>query len=269
MVVTPLRLVPTALLRRGTRAFADDLASLILSVKPSTCETVGVSLNGVLDNGRVVFSGLMGGEVNFPLLEFLSDRLRSTVFVDDDIHAMTVAEAKYGAGSSTDAFAMLNIGTGIGVGCYTDEVLRGRYAAGLISEQVIYVEELKEYRSLDRTVSGRGIKEIYHQLSGQTAEAINVFSQAQREDEAALATVRIFSRYLGQVLQLTSRFYHPEIIFLNGSIKHAAGDYLDAALRSYSIDVGEPLRAEVQVSTLEHAAELGTLSQAQNYRDEG
>jgi glucokinase len=259
MAVTPLGRTPTALLRRGTRAFADDLAGLIRSVMPPDCDRVAVSLNGVLDRGMVVYSSLMGGRVDFQLETFLAGKLGLTVLVDDDIHAMTTAEARLGAGREVDAFAMLNIGTGIGVGCYSGSVLRGRFAAGLISEQAIYVEALGEYRSLDRTVCGRGIREMYRQLAGEDADAVTVFARARQADAPARETVAIFADRLGYAMQLVSRFYHPERIVLNGSIRLAADDYLEAAVASYRAGIDPAFLAEVTVSGLSHAAELGVL----------
>lgn len=259
MAVTPLGRTPTALLRRGTRAFADDLAGLIRSVMPPDCDRVAVSLNGVLDRGMVVYSSLMGGRVDFPLETFLARQLGLAVLVDDDIHAMTTAEARLGAGREVDAFAMLNIGTGIGVGCYSGSVLRGRFAAGLISEQAIYVEALGEYRSLDRTVCGRGIREMYRQLAGEDADAVTVFARARQADAPARETVAIFADRLGYAMQLVSRFYHPERIVLNGSIRLAADDYLEAAVASYRAGIDPAFLAEVTVSGLSHAAELGVL----------
>lgn len=259
MAVTPLGRTPTALLRRGTTAFADDLARLIRSVMPPDCDSVAVSLNGVLDKGTVVYSSLMGGRVDFPLETFLAGQLGLAVLVDDDIHAMTTAEARLGAGREVGAFAMLNIGTGIGVGCYSGSVLRGRFAAGLISEQAIYVEALGEYRSLDRTVCGRGIREMYRQLAGEDADAVTVFARARQADAPARETVAIFADRLGYAMQLVSRFYHPERIVLNGSIRLAADDYLEAAVTSYRRGIDPAFLAEVTVSGLSHAAELGVL----------
>lgn len=259
MAVRALGRTPTALLRRGTTAFAADLASLIRSIRPPACARIGVSLNGVLDRGTAVYSSLMGGRVDFPLGVFLSETLACPVVVDDDIHAMTLAEARLGVGRSVASFAMVNIGTGIGVGFFDRGVLRGRFAAGLISEQPIWVEEFGEYRSLDRTVCGRGIRDVYRQLSGEDADAITVFRRGKEKDASARATIAIFSRYLGATLQLVSRFYHPALIVLNGSIKFAADQYLATAMTAYRTGLDQAFQADIVVSRLQHAAELGTL----------
>lgn len=261
LVAQALGATPTALMRRGTTAFAADLAMLIRAVLPAAADRVAVSLNGMLDGSTVSYSSLMGGRVDFPLAGFLTDRVGLPVAVGDDIHAMTIAEAHLGAGRDGRALALLNIGTGIGVGCHTDgRVLRGRYGAGLISELLVHIDELGQWRSLDRTVCGRGIREIYALLSGETADAVTVFAR-QREggDVAAEKTVTLFSRYLAYVLQMISRFYHPAAIVINGSVREAAAQYLPAAVAQYEAAVEGMFRADVVVSALDHAAERGVL----------
>ena len=253
---------PTALMRRGTTAFAADLAMLIGAMLPHGADQVVVSFNGVVDRGGVVpYSSLMGGFVNFPFAQFLTERVGLPVTVDDDIHAMTTAEAHLGAGRDGRALALLNLGTGIGAGCFADgRVLRGRYGAGLISELPVFVEELGEWRSLDRTVCGRGLREIYGALSGETADAVTIFArQREGEDANAEKTVAIFSRYLGLAMQMISRFYHPATIVINGSIRKAAAQYLPAAVAHYQAGVEGVFRAQVAVSELDHAAERGVL----------
>lgn len=258
---TPLGMTPTALMRRGTTAFASDLAALIRAMCPPNVRRIGLTLNGILDEGSVVYSSLMGGRVGFPLQAFLGERLGLPVFVDDDIHAMAIAEAALGAGRDGLPFAMLNLGTGIGVGVVEEgRVLRGAFAAGLISEQSIYVEELGSYRSLDRTVCGRGLRELYNEIAGEVADGVTIFERARTGEPDALRTTAIFSRYLGETMQMISRFYHPARIILNGSIKRAADVFLEPSLQRYQSGLESSFRAEIIVSELEHAAELGTLA---------
>jgi predicted NBD/HSP70 family sugar kinase len=257
--VVALDRVSTGLLRRGTTRFADDLLSLVRAKMPRSADSVAVSLNGIVDQGHIPYSSLMGGRVAFPLQAFLRDGLGVPVHVDDDIHAMTLAEFVLG-GHPPEPMAMLNLGTGIGVGCHDGHgVLRGRYGAGLISELKIYVKELDEFRSLDRTVCGRGLRELYAALSGLDADAVNIFARARERDPAAMSAVEIFTKGLGHVLQMISRFYHPARIVVNGSIKKAAADYFDNAAEIYTTGLESAFRAEVMISKLDHAAELGTL----------
>lgn len=257
--VVPLGRTPTALLRRGTTKFADDLLRLVRSQLSPTMERVAVSLNGVLDRGRVPYSSLMGGRVEFPLQDYLQQGLDQRVAVDDDIHAMTIAEAALG-GQPPGPFAVLNLGTGIGVGFHDGErVLRGRYAAGLISEQVIFVETLAQFRSLDRTVCGRGLREMYRDRTGLDADAVTIFARARGRETGAEDTVGVFARHLGLAMQMISRFYHPHRIVINGSIRHAADVFLAQAVDVYRTGLEPAFQAEIGVSTLDHSAELGVL----------
>lgn len=259
MSATPLGRTPTALMRRGTPLFASDLANLIHTVAAPDVRLVGVSLNGILDRGTVVYSSLMGGRVGFPLGEFLRERLGCEVRIDDDIHAMTAAEAALGGGDG-EPFAMVNLGTGIGVGLHDGAgVLRGRFAAGLISEQAVWVDALAEHRSLDRTVCGRGVREVYERLSGHRADAVTVFARDRDGDRHARQTVSIFATTLGRTFQMVSRFYHPARIVVNGSIKAAWDRYGDAALETYRTGLEASFHAAVEVSGLAHAAEIGTV----------
>ncbi len=259
--VTPLRRVPTALLRRGTPAFAADLADLIRASMPVSASGAAVSLNGALRGSHVVYSSLMGGNVGFELADFLQERLDCPVYVDDDIHAMTRAEAEIGHGRGYGSVTMLNMGTGIGVGAYENGVMRGKFGAGLISEQHVYVEELGEHRILDLVTCGRGIKDLHRAFTGEIVEAVNVFAGARDNSAQCQRTVDVFARYVGVVLEMISKFYNPELIVLNGSIKHAAPQYLDKALHHYRTLVGERFRADVLVSELDFAAEIGVALQ--------
>ncbi len=259
--VKPMRRVPTALLRRGTPAFAADLAELIRASMPVNVSGAAVSLNGALRGSHVVYSSLMGGNVGFELADFLRERLDCPVYVDDDIHAMTRAEAEIGHGRGYGSVTMLNMGTGIGVGAYENGVMRGKFGAGLISEQHVYVEELGEHRILDLVTCGRGIKDLHRAFTGEIVEAVNVFAGARDNNAQCQRTVDVFARYVGVVLEMISKFYNPELIVLNGSIKHAAPQYLDMALHHYRTLVGERFRADVLVSELDFAAEIGVALQ--------
>lgn len=267
--VRSLKKIPTALMRRGTPVFASDLADLIRANMPLSATGVAVSLNGALNGGLVVYSSLMGGRVDFDLQDALTRKLGLPVHVDDDIHAMTLAEARLGVGKQTSSFAMLNLGTGIGVGGYDDRVIRGRFGAGLISEQIIYVHELGEYRSLDRVTCGRGLRELYFALTGRYVEAVNIFDMAKANDESAVKVLEIFSRCLAVALGMISKFYHPEVIVINGSIKRAAGQYLDAAEKHYRSLIGEIYQAKIAVSNLDFAAEIGVALQGAASFNEG
>ncbi|MCL2784449.1 MAG: ROK family protein [Propionibacteriaceae bacterium] len=254
--------VPTGLLRRGTPKFADDLAGLLRCHRVTSHDHLGLTLNGILRGGHVEYSSLMGGRVDFPLQSFLVEQFAIPTSVDDDLHAQASAEAKFGLGRDYPTIAILNLGTGIGaVLADRQQVVRGQFAAGLISEQQVWVDSFQELRSLDRTVCGRGLKEMYAKLTGETIEAVTVFRRWHDNDPAARKIVEVFAHTLGETLQMISRFYHPEAIAIHGSIARSWAVYEEAALQAYHDGLEQVFWAKtVQCSELEYAAELGVLS---------
>lgn len=257
--------ISSAALRRGTRAFAYDLVGLLRAHRAHEHAALGLVLNGVLNDGHVEYSSLMGGAVDFPLREYLREQLGIPVYVDDDIHAMGLAEYHYGLGRGHRSFAMLNLGTGIGVSCVEDGVvLRGQFAAGLISEQHIWVARMGEWRSLDRTVCGRGLREMYGDLTGRPVEGETVMRLYEEGDSSAGTVVASFSDALVWTLQLISRMYHPEAISLNGSVS-AVWSVLGRSLENrYRRDLETVFHAEtIARSIVTFPAERGALLAAQ------
>lgn len=256
--------VATAALRRGTPAFARDLVGLLRAHRAQDHEAIGLVLNGVLREGHVEYSSLMGGRVDFPLRDYLQEQLRVPVYVDDDIHAMGLAEYEFGLGHGRHRLAMLNLGTGIGVAYVEDgRVLRGEFAAGLLSEQLVWVDQLGGWRSLDRTVCGRGLREMYGELGGVPVEAVTVLRRFTEGDEVAAAVMEAFSNTLVWTLQLVSRVYHPQVITLNGSVARVwplIGDQVEAGYRAQLEDAFQAVVLEQ--SGLTFPAERGVLLQA-------
>jgi predicted NBD/HSP70 family sugar kinase len=108
-------------------------------------------------------------------------------------------------------------------------------------------------------VCGRGLKELYLQIADEAVDGVTIFQRARDGESNAQRVVELFSRYLGETMQMVSRFYHPGRIIINGSIKRAASDYLERAVEVYRTGLQPSFQTDVFISELEHAAELGTL----------
>lgn len=242
----------------GSLVFMEHLKRHLREWIDGETAAIAISFNCSLHDGVVAWSSVLGGPVDYPIEKELATELRLPVAATDDIHAMTLAEARFGAGVGVGSFAMLNIGTGIGVGSYDGRILSGcKSNAGLIGHNPTLVPELDETRDLDRVVSGRGVSELYERFAGHRLDAREVFSRAGRDAHADRA-IAVFARHLGDVLVDINRFYDPELIILNGSVRHAAPLYLDEAWRRYTSLVEPMFRVRaIQVSSLEHAAPLG------------
>jgi len=100
----------------------------------SSVEGIGVGLPGIVD----VDKGMMAGDVylipdieKVPIAERIREATGLPVFLDNDVNALALAEARFGAGRGAASFAMLALGTGPG-GAFilNGELMRGRNGYG-------------------------------------------------------------------------------------------------------------------------------------------
>lgn len=116
-VVRTVQAVVSTLLRRlGERA--DQLVG------------VGVSVSGDVDTAHgIVRDSPKLGWHDVALRELLEDRLDRPVRIDNDVHALTIAEQWFGVGAGdVDSFVIVTIGSGIGCGLYLNgDVVNGSF----------------------------------------------------------------------------------------------------------------------------------------------
>jgi glucokinase len=272
----------TANFRIRSPEFASDVKAIIAEHLAAHTSRIGVSWNCMMNDGVVIWSSLLGGSANYPLRSELEREFRRAVQVDDDIHAMTAAEYRFGKGEGLDHFMLLNLGTGIGGAvCEKGVILRGgNNLAGIYCFHPLYVDEFGESIALENLVSGRGIQEMYTRLGGPQRPAEEIFDCVDTDD-VARKTVDLFTKYLAQHLVELTFFYNPTRIVLNGGLRKAADRYLPRALDRYHEEIkaiSTGLRdprvrqfsgkheegwiggiEELLVSDLDHAACLGVI----------
>ncbi|WP_338703372.1 ROK family protein [Streptomyces sp. Q6] len=134
-VVTDLRAQVRAAHRvpvtdRGVDQVVAGIAALVREVSAAysgRTHHIGVSVSGDVDRagGRVRYSPFLGWR-DVPLAELVGRATGSTVTVENDVKALTVAEQWFGEGVGTDSFALATVGVGIGCGL----VVNGRLVAG-------------------------------------------------------------------------------------------------------------------------------------------
>jgi glucokinase len=80
---------------------------------------------------RVALSTHVGGWRDFPLVEFVRDKLGAPAVMDNDANAGAVGEAQYGAGRGCSPLLYMTLSTGIGGGIYhAGQVWRGADSYG-------------------------------------------------------------------------------------------------------------------------------------------
>lgn len=123
---TPLDTEPAQIIE----AIAGEVRALLAEsdVDPARIEGIGVAPPGPIDQvaGAVVDAPLLRGWQRVPLRDALAEATGLPVIIEKDVTAAAVAEIWAGGHESTQSFAFIYIGTGIGSGIVVNgEVLRG------------------------------------------------------------------------------------------------------------------------------------------------
>ncbi len=164
----------TPLCFQGPEAFARTLAELTrtvagrFGVDPQTLEGVGVGLPGAVDGGEVLFTTNIPME-HLPLEVLFRRELDLPLRLGNDADCAAAAEYLCGAGRGTLDFAMVTLGTGVGVGLVID----GKLRSGIASSEGGHMVTHQGGRSCN--CGGQGCWEQYASATGlilRTEEAM-------------------------------------------------------------------------------------------------
>jgi glucokinase len=176
---------------------------------------------------------------------------------------MAIAEGKFGQGQGVGSFVLLNLGTGIRISaCCEGKIIRGHGGnAGEICQKQIRVSELGDkIYPVDDFISGKGIANVYAEISGKNLCAREIF-EAVAYDKKAQEAVALFAKYLSEFLIEICYFYDPEMIIINGSLKKAAHIFLPEVIRRYEQNTSIFFQAKkIEISSLESGPCLGVVS---------
>jgi predicted NBD/HSP70 family sugar kinase len=191
---------------------------------------IGVTVSGDVDSstGFVRESALLGWN-GLALGEVLQARLGTTVVVENDVRALTIAEHWFGVGVGTESFAIVTIGAGIGSGLHVNgEVVEGAYGvAGEIGHLPLTsrdhvcscgrrgcVEAVASSGAIAAAVSrGHGGREL------SFAEAIDL---AHTGDAVARAAFDEAGTVIGTAIATMVNLTGPELVLISGE---AVSDY--------------------------------------------
>ncbi len=202
-------------------------------------EAIGVGLVGFVDPVDGVWIHSMNLRVDHPvpLATHLSHLYHLPVYLDNDVHAATLAEMRLGIGRQSQNFIYLNVGTGIAAGIVCNgELVRG--AANYAGEMGhILVEPNGEEcvcgqrGCMEPIASGGGIlsrvranlpkfkESPLYQLDREgTLSAIAVFEAEEQGDRLAAWIAGEAIRALGAALVDVINLLNPEYIVLGGGM---------------------------------------------------
>lgn len=185
----------------GLDALLDSLDQIITPVMDDAAG-IAVSMPGRIDVERGIAE--TGGALEFirslPMVSVLEEHYRLPVTIENDGKAAAVAESWIGALKDVKNGLVFIFGTGIGGGIILNhQVIRGsHFAAGELSHCLVDASA-KEFDVGNLTgwvSSTRGLLKLYRSMSGNEEETdgVTFFDRANSGEEAALKTLRLFSR---------------------------------------------------------------------------
>ncbi|HUR07203.1 MAG TPA: ROK family transcriptional regulator [Nonomuraea sp.] len=215
------------------------------------CAVVGSP--GVYDpaQGRLDFAP------NLPGPPDLANRLRSALdvelIIENDINLAAVGEHTYGEGRGKSNFALVSIGTGVGMGIVINGELYvgARGAAGEVS----YVptdspptDDALAHGATETVTAAPGVVRAARAAGLDLETAKDVFAVAAEGDPAARSVVEAEGRRIGGLLVAVAAVLDPEVIVLSGGVGRNL-DLLGAAIKDRIAELG-PLRPVVVASAL-------------------
>ncbi len=213
---------------------------------------VGCATTGHVDAtaGTVLHSGLVPGWSGYPLREKLQCALVDAglpdlaVAVDNDGHAMAIAEARYGAARGHDHALCVAVGTGVGGGFILDgQLYRGRRGlAGLVGHSTIAYRgrrcQCGKRGCLEAYAAGPRIVDEYRRLvraerlgaRTATVERLqDVCALAEAGDRVATLAIQRGGEHLGAGLASLANVLNPSVIVIGGGVLGAGPLWFDAA----------------------------------------
>ncbi|MFD1536365.1 ROK family transcriptional regulator [Nonomuraea guangzhouensis] len=215
------------------------------------CAVVGSP--GVYDpaQGRLDFAP------NLPGPPDLAGRLRSALdvelVIENDINLAAVGEHTYGEGRGKSNFALVSIGTGVGMGIVINGELYvgARGAAGEVS----YVptdspptDDALSHGATETVTAAPSVVRAARAAGLDLETAKEVFAVAADGDPAARSVVEAEGRRIGGLLVAVAAVLDPEVIVLSGGVGRNL-DLLGAAIKDRIAELG-PLRPVVVASAL-------------------
>ncbi|GHV32444.1 glucokinase [Clostridia bacterium] len=223
---------PTAI-DRGARGVIDDVSEMCFKaadaadVKPEDIEWIGIGSPGAVDaaNGIILFAGNIPYN-NSHVAEWVGERWKCPVYVENDANAAALGEAYAGAAKDCDSALLVTLGTGIGGGIILNKRVYSGFngTGGEIGHMVI------EADGWHCTCGHDGCWEAYSSATGlirmtreampevEHADGMTAFKAARAGDNRGQAVVDKYIKYLSIGLANMINIFQPEMICIGGGV---------------------------------------------------
>lgn len=191
---------------------------------PSSPSSIGISCGGPLDSKRGVIMSPpnLPGWDNVPAVDFLKDRFRVPVALQNDANACALAEYLYGSGrGGVRNLVFMTFGTGLGAGIIIDGKLYSgaNDNAGEIGHVRLAPTGPVGYNkagSAEGFCSGAGIARLAKIRKGLNLTTKEIFARVREGDADCVEVFRESAEKLAAILAFTIDVLNPEVIALGG-----------------------------------------------------
>lgn len=212
---------------KGRGRVVQNIIRVIDSLNGGDVKGIGVGFAGMVDakKGIVVRSPHIKSMKGFNIKKFLERKYKKKIFVDNDVKAAILAEAKYGAGKKYKNVIMLTIGTGIGSGIVIDgKIYKGEGSAPEMGHTTINFDGIKStccnnYGCFEEYVSARGLQRTF----GEKINPKIMQDMAERGNVKARKAYQEMGRILGIGITNIANMLDPEVVIVGGGIGKSWG----------------------------------------------
>lgn len=255
---------------------AVDMAIKDAGITMDDVVSVGVGTPGSVnkENGYIEFSNNLGFN-QVPAKEMLEERIRKTIYLDNDANCAALGEAIAGVGKGVGNFVAVTLGTGVGSGIIVNgKIVSGlNYCAGEMGHTVIMVNGKQcncgrkgcweQYASATALISqtkeamlANKDSKMWQLVNGNIdcTSGRTAFDAMRLGDETAKEVCDNYIYYVSVGVNNIINTFQPEIVCIGGGISHE-GETILAPIRKHAENERYSLHANNQTKIL--AAELG------------
>ena len=260
------------------------ISGFLASNPDQSPEAIGVGVKAIVGpGGAILRSSVLKSVLPWDLRGALSRRFHLPAALDNDVHAATLAEIRFGAGRRHRDFIYVNIGTGTAAGIVSGgRLVRGhRNFAGELGI-CLWPRDDGELAPLEGVVSGKGLYEEAVRLReaypgsalAQNAEnGRDVLTYFGNGDPLAKAAVERFVETASLMLINLSLLLDPGVFVLGGGVMadprilKLIRERIAADCKRFSVSWGALL--ELSALGVDEAGVLGAATVALSAMDEG
>ncbi len=214
---------------------------------------IGVGASGLVDfsSGVNILASNLGWR-KVEVRQYLQEKLRLPVVVDNNVRAMAIGETYFGAGRTSDSLAFVYGRVGVGAGLtFKGEIYRGAtMGAGEIGHTVMLLHggepcHCGNSGCLETLVSEAAILRQAENIARQNPEGVlaglmtdletkpieRVFKAASQGDDEVRQMLEERGEFLGVALVNVVNLFNPELILLGGIFSQGQEFFLEPAIK--------------------------------------